>query len=83
MRRRADQFAEVRRQFGETWKKFDEVAKEFVAVRKEMGEKIDRLSDRLERAEARTASRFRWTLGLILLSWLSLVGMVLRLHFRP
>ena len=65
----ADRFAEFRNEFGE-------LRKEFGELRKELGERI-------ERAEARTAGQFRWTYGLILVSWLSLAGMILPLYFRP
>ena len=76
----ADRFGEVRKEFGEIRREFGEkldgVHREIIAVRQESNERV-------ERSEARTASQFRWTYGLILPSWLSLVGMILPLHFRP
>jgi hypothetical protein len=49
----------------------------------DLRQEIRGLHERIERSEARTAGQFRWTYSLILLSWLSLVGIVLPLHFRP
>ncbi len=89
----ADRFAEIRKEFGEICKEIagirreiGEVRIEIGEVRKEIGKEIGALrqdtSDRIERSEARTASQFRWTYGLILMSWLSLAGMILPLYFR-
>ena len=82
----ADRFAEIRREFAEVRKEMSEVRDEVGEVRKELGSEIGTLRretfDRIERSEARTASQFRWTYGLILMSWLSLAGMILPLYFR-
>ena len=72
----ADRFREVGDRFGELRREFDELRKEFGELRKDVDGKF-------ERFEARMASQFRWTYGLILMSWLSLAGMILPLYFRP
>tara|TARA_B100000686_G_scaffold314370_1_gene360393 strand:- start:62 stop:370 length:309 start_codon:yes stop_codon:yes gene_type:complete len=75
----ADRFFDFRKEMAD---QFGEVRKEFGKLRKESNDLRKELAERLERSEARTASQFRWTHGLILVSWLSLAGMILPLYFR-
>ncbi|HJP32615.1 MAG TPA: hypothetical protein QGF95_18885 [Candidatus Latescibacteria bacterium] len=41
-----------------------------------LDDRIVRLDDRIERSEARLAGQIRWVLGIVVIMWVSMVGMI-------
>lgn len=43
---------------------------------------IRRLDDRIERSETRLSGQIRWVLGIVVVTWISMVGMITPLLLR-
>ena len=51
-------------------------------LRQDVRQDIRRLDERIERVETRLSAQIRWVFGLVVLTWISVVGMITPLLLR-